>query len=456
MGAVVLSHTAFNLDRRMKLAMDTPFEGMLSFDETGTIFFVNHFFADMLGRTEPELLGRKVWDVLPGTSLFDTVVQGYSLWGDTIQINGHELLIARFPIKEEGKVVGAIVKTIFPDQTIAKEIANKVWHSSRLGQCQPQTLCTCQNIIGETPPMLYVKKLARRASRTSSTLLITGESGTGKEVIAQAIHTRSVRRERPFVSVNCAAIPENLLESELFGYVEGAFTGAKRSGKPGKFELADGGTILLDEIGDMPAYMQVKLLRVLQERAVWRVGATSPTQIDVRVMASTNQDLAQLVSQNKFRQDLYYRLNVLQIEMPPLRDRLDDLPMLLQGLILKINQRIGADARTVSPESLTIMQQYNWPGNVRELENLLEQAINWSADPIVDVRAIPNPPWQAESKARSVSLNFNGLKGTIEEAEKSLIQNALLKSSGNKAQAARVLNMQRSVLYKKLERYNLG
>lgn len=456
MGAIVSSHNEINLDHRMKLAMDTPFEGILSFDEAGAIFFVNNFFADMLGLAQTKLLGRKVWDALPGTSLFDTVVQGYSLWGDTILVNGHELLVARFPIKEEGKVVGAIVKTIFPDQTIAKEIANKVWHSSRLGQCQPQTLCTCQNIIGETPPMLYVKKLARRASRTSSTLLITGESGTGKEVIAQAIHTRSVRRERPFVSVNCAAIPENLLESELFGYVEGAFTGAKRSGKPGKFELADGGTILLDEIGDMPAYMQVKLLRVLQERAVWRVGATSPTQIDVRVMASTNQDLAQLVSQNKFRQDLYYRLNVLQIEMPPLRDRLDDLPMLLQGLILKINQRIGSDARTVSPESLTIMQQYNWPGNVRELENLLEQAINWSADPIVDVRAIPNPPWQTESKARSVSLNLNGLKGTIEEAEKSLIQNALLKACGNKAQAARVLNMQRSVLYKKLERYNLG
>lgn len=456
MGAVVSNQNEFNLDRRMKLAMETPFEGILSFDEAGAIFFVNNFLADMLGLTQSELLGRKVWDVLPGTSLFDTVVQGYSIWGDTILVNGHELLVARFPIKEEGKVVGAIVKTIFPDQTIAKEIANKVWHSSRLGQCQPQTLCTCQNIIGETPPMLYVKKLARRASRTSSTLLITGESGTGKEVIAQAIHTRSVRRERPFVSVNCAAIPENLLESELFGYVEGAFTGAKRTGKPGKFELADGGTILLDEIGDMPAYMQVKLLRVLQERAVWRVGATQPTQIDVRVMASTNQDLAQLVSQNKFRQDLYYRLNVLQIEMPPLRDRLDDLPMLLQGLILKINQRIGADARAVSPESLTIMQQYNWPGNVRELENLLEQAINWSADPIVDVRAIPNPPWQTESKARPVAMNLNGLKGTIEEAEKSLIQNALMKACGNKAQAARVLNMQRSVLYKKLERYNLG
>ena len=456
MAAVVLSHTAFNLDRRMKLAMDTPYEGVLSFDEAGSIIFVNHFFSDILGLSQTELLGRKVWDVLPGVPLFDTVVQGYSIWGDTLKVKGHELLVARFPIKEEGKVVGAVVKTIFPDQTIAKEIANKVWHSNRLSQCQPQDLCTCQNIIGESGPMLYVKKLARRASRTSSTLLITGESGTGKEVIAQAIHTRSVRRERPFISVNCGAIPENLLESELFGYVEGAFTGAKRSGKPGKFELADGGTILLDEIGDMPAYMQVKLLRVLQERAVWRVGATSPTQIDVRVIASTNQDLKQLVQQNKFRQDLYYRLNVLQIHMPPLRERIEDLPILLQGLIFKINQRIGANARTVSPESLDILQQYDWPGNVRELENLLEQAINWSTDQVVDVRTIPNPPWQQEMRAAALAPNFGGWKGTLEETERIMIQNALLQTSGNKAQAARVLNMQRSVLYKKMERYNLG
>jgi len=444
------------MDNRMALSMDTPFEGVLAFDESGSIFFVNNFIADILAQPHPKLLGKKVWDVLPGTSLFDTVTQGYSIWGDTLVINGHELLVARFPIKEDGKVVGAIVKTIFPDQTIAKEIANKVWHSSRMNLCLPQSLFTCQDIIGETPPMLYVKKLARRASRTSSTLLITGESGTGKEIIAQAIHTRSVRRARPFVSVNCAAIPENLLESELFGYVEGAFTGAKRGGKPGKFELADGGTILLDEIGDMPSYMQVKLLRVLQERAVWRVGATAPTQIDVRVMASTNQDLKEQVLQKKFRQDLYYRLNVLQILMPPLRDRLGDLPMLLRGLIAKINSRIGADARGVSPESLAIMQKYNWPGNVRELENLLEQAVNWSTDQIVDVRAIPNPPWQLENVKAMTHLDSGGFRGSIEETEKNLIQSALLKASGNKAQAARVLNMQRSVLYKKLERYNIG
>lgn len=444
------------MDYRMDLALDTPFEGLLAFDATGTIFFANSFFTDILARPQPELLGRKIWDVLPDVPLFETVAQGYSIWGDTLTINGHELLVARFPLKEDGKVVGALVKTIFPDPAVGKEIANKIWHSNRLSLCPQQSLFTCQDIIGETPPMLYVKKLARRASRTSSTLLITGESGTGKEIIAQAIHTRSVRRERPFVSVNCAAIPENLLESELFGYVEGAFTGAKRGGKPGKFELADGGSILLDEIGDMPAFMQVKLLRVLQERAVWRVGATSPTQIDVRVMASTNQDLQQLVQQKKFRQDLYYRLNVLQILMPPLRERAEDLPMLIRGLIQKINHRIGSDARSISAESMSIMQRYDWPGNVRELENLLEQAINWSNDPVVDVRAIPNPPWRTETKPRLLNEDAGGFRGSMEETEKNLIQNALIKASGNKAQAARVLNMQRSVLYKKLERYNLG
>jgi transcriptional regulator with PAS, ATPase and Fis domain len=283
-------------------------------------------------------------------------------------------------------------------------------------------LCTCRDIIGETPAMLWVKKLARRASRTSSTLLITGESGTGKEIVAQAIHTRSVRREAPFISVNCGAIPENLLESELFGYVDGAFTGAKKGGKPGKFELANGGTILLDEIGDMPLSMQVKLLRVLQERAVWRIGAMAPTMLDVRVMASTNRDLRQLVADKTFRQDLYYRLNVLEIPLPPLRERLADLPMLAETLIQRINARIGSDATGIQPECLEVLMGHQWPGNVRELENLLEQAVNWSEEPLIDVRNIPAGPARRESAPPAPVQPF---RNAVEETERGLIISAL-------------------------------
>ncbi|HEY3423196.1 MAG TPA: sigma 54-interacting transcriptional regulator [Negativicutes bacterium] len=442
------------LDVRVKMILDNPFEGSMAIDETGTVFFINSFFLEILHCVASDVLGKKIWDVIPSCRLFETIGQGYSIWGETLKINAKEFLVARFPLKTGGQTVGAMVKTLFPDQTIAKEIVHKLARPIKAENSLKSTLCTCRDIIGETPPMLYVKKLARRASRTSSTLLITGESGTGKEVIAQAIHTRSVRREGPFISVNCGAIPENLLESELFGYVDGAFTGAKRGGKPGKFELADGGTILLDEIGDMPLYMQVKLLRVLQDREVWRIGATVPTKLDVRVMASTHTDLVQLVKDKKFREDLYYRLNVLEIKMPALREIAEDLPLLIAALIQRINRKIGADASGVSQESIEIMKTYSWPGNVRELENRLEQAINWSDDHIIDIRNIPVRPWETELSPVTVNDN-TGFRGYMQETERDLIVNALEKAQGNKAQAARMLNMQRSVLYKKMGKLSL-
>lgn len=442
-----------NNETRLKLVMDNPFEGIMAIDEKGIVFFVNAFFLEILNSSEQTVVGRHIWEVVPNCRLFETVSQGYSIWGETLKINAKEFLVARFPLKAGGQVVGAMVKTIFPDQTVAKEIVHKLAQPAKPGF--QQALCTCRDIIGETVPMLYVKKLARRASRTSSTLLITGESGTGKEIIAQAIHTRSVRREAPFITVNCGAIPENLLESELFGYVDGAFTGARKGGKPGKFELANGGTILLDEIGDMPLYMQVKLLRVLQEREVWRVGATAPTKLDVRVMASTNTDLKKQVHDKKFREDLYYRLNVLEINLPPLRDRLEDLPLLIESLICRINKKIGADAKAITPASLDLLRSYNWPGNVRELENVLEQAINWSEDVVIDVQKIPIRPWEREgsSTVRQPEQPFRNL---VEQTERDLIVNALERAKGNKAMAARMLNIQRSVLYKKLERMNIA
>jgi len=441
-------------DARLKMILDNPFEGSIAIDENGSIFFVNSFFLEILNCVEGEVVGKKIWDVIPSCRLFETVGQGYSIWGETLKFNSREFLVARFPLKSGGKTVGAVVKTLFPDQTITKEIVHKLSRQVKTENCMKSTLCTCRDIIGETPPMLYVKKLARRASRTSSTLLITGESGTGKEVIAQAIHTRSVRREGPFISVNCGAIPENLLESELFGYADGAFTGAKKGGKPGKFELADGGTILLDEIGDMPLYMQVKLLRVLQDREVWRIGSTVPTKLDVRVMASTHNDLVQLVKEKKFREDLYYRLNVLEINMPALRERIEDLPMLIDTLIQRINRKIGADATGVSQESIEIMKMYSWPGNVRELENRLEQAINWSDDHIINIRSVPIRP--LEKELTNVMVNMGaGFRGCIRGTERELIVNALEKTRGNKTQAARMLNMQRSVLYKKIDKLNI-
>jgi len=442
-------------EARFDMLTDNPFEGIMAIDETGKLFYANTFFIEIINYKYEDIIGKKIWEILPNCKLFDTVKQGYSIWGETLRINDREFLVARFPLKVDGRVVGAMVKTLFPDQAIAKEIFQKISHAKKCEEAINANLCTCRDIVGETSPMLYVKKLARRASRTSSTLLITGQSGTGKEIVAQAIHTRSVRREAPFISVNCGAIPEKLLESELFGYVEGAFTGALKGGKPGKFELANGGTILLDEIGDMPLYMQVKILRVLQDRELWRIGATLPTKLDVRVMASTNQDLKRLVEEKKFREDLYYRLNVLEINLPPLRERIQDLPLLIEALIFRINLKIGSDAQGVTPEALSIMQGYNWPGNVRELENLLEQAINWSDDSLIDLTNIPVKPWENGTGDTNDDNSKKNYREFIEDTEKGLIIDALEKANGNKAEAARSLNMQRSVLYKKLEKLNI-
>ena len=359
--------------------LDNPFEGILAIDDKGIITYVNRFFLNMLNMRAEEVLGKKVWNTLPGIRLYDTVLQGYSHWGENLKIGGGDFLVVRFPLKEEGKVIGAVVKTIFPDMTTAKGIASQVLAPIKVDEPR-RRLYTCMDIIGETQPMLVAMKVARRAARTDSTLLITGESGTGKEVFAQAVHTRSVRRERPFVKVNCAAIPDNLLESELFGFVDGAFTGATKGGKPGKFELAEGGTIFLDEIGDMSLPMQAKLLRVIQEKEVDRIGSTKSIPLDVRITAATNQDIQKLVREGRFREDLYYRLKVIEIPIPPLREHMEDIAILADYLIKRINKRLGTHIQGIKPESMQLMMSYEWPGNVRELENILERATNQSED----------------------------------------------------------------------------
>lgn len=438
--------------------INTPFEGVIAVDTKGIIRFVNDFFAELLQEKRKDLVGVHIDKVIPDCRLSDTLVRGYSEWGDMLHIKGKEVYTARFPLKENGTLIGAMLKTVFPDMIVGRSIAERMlFLDSQTTPIPPtQKLFTCMSIVGETESMLYVKKLARRASRTSSTLLITGESGTGKEVIAQAIHTRSVRRDAPFVSVNCGAIPRELIEAELFGYEGGAFTGAKRNGSPGKFELANGGTILLDEIGDMPKDMQVKLLRVLQEKEIWRVGGIKPIKLDVRVIASTNKDLLQMVREGAFRQDLYYRINILSIHMPPLRERLADMPELISNLLGRINERIGSKAIGITPESMNIALRYSWPGNVRELENVLEQAVNWSNDSVIDFKRIPNRFWESEEvlekgfkEVESPLQNEMGLK------EKVVLERTLIEAGGNRSQAARILGISRSALYRRLKKYGL-
>jgi transcriptional regulator with PAS, ATPase and Fis domain len=434
--------------------LDNPFEGILAIDDKGIIIYANSFFLNMLQIKEEDILGKKVWNTLPGCHLYDTVLQGYSQWGENLKIGGRDFLIVRFPIKRDGKVVGAVVKTIFPDMTTAKGIVSRIINPVKTMEPR-RSLYTCMDIIGETPPMLAAMKLARKAARTDSTLLITGESGTGKEVFAQAVHTRSIRRDRPFIKVNCAAIPDNLLESELFGFVDGAFTGATKGGKPGKFELAEGGTIFLDEIGDMSLPMQAKLLRVLQEKEIDRIGSTKSIPLDVRITAATNQELQKLVREGRFREDLYYRLKVIEITIPPLREHRKDIPILADYLIRRINQRVGTNIQDIKPESMQLMMSYDWPGNVRELENILERAINQSEENQIDLTGLIAPVDGTYQEISTPKVRQEGLRKTVDQKERDLILNALTRAGGNKAKAARILNIQRSVLYKKMARLKI-
>nr|WP_279222200.1 sigma 54-interacting transcriptional regulator [Clostridium septicum] len=298
--------------------------------------------------------------------------------------------------------------------------------------------------------------MALRAARTKSNVLIIGESGTGKELLAHAIHNASDRRGKPFVKINCAAIPGELLESELFGYEEGAFTGAKKCGKKGKFELANNGTILLDEIGDMPMASQAKLLRVLQDREIEKVGGNIVKKIDVRVISSTNKNLKKAIEDGTFREDLYYRLNVINIKVPPLRMRKDDIDALVNVLRRKIADKLGIYVEGISKEAINILKDYNWPGNIRELENVIESSINMlESDVYIGKDHLPEKLIRSSKSIYIKSSEKKFLKDIVAEVEKKVILDCLNSVQWNKNKAAKILGISRVGLYKKIEYYNL-
>ena len=310
-----------------------------------------------------------------------------------------------------------------------------------------------KDIIGSSGILKDILYICEKASKTTSTVLIRGESGTGKELIAKAIHNNSDRYKESFVRVNCAAIPENLLESELFGFEKGAFTGAIKS-KPGKFAIADGGTIFLDEIGDMPISMQVKLLRILQEREIESLGSISPQKIDVRVIAATNRNLENLMKENKFREDLYYRLNVLSISLPPLKDRKVDIPALTDYFIQKLNQRLNKNVRGITSETLYCLQEYSWPGNIRELENIIERAINLNEDGLLSSKDLPNYIKNNSSHSNNLINVFGNDILPFEEYEKQIIKLAMQKyKSFNKT--GKALGLTHRTISLKCKKYDI-
>lgn len=311
------------------------------------------------------------------------------------------------------------------------------------------------NIIGRSGAMQEIFATVMRVAPTRATVLLAGESGVGKDLIARAIHFHSPRRDRPFVKINCTAIPENLMESELFGYEKGAFTGANVS-KPGKFEQADTGTAFLDEIGDVPASIQVKLLRVLQEREFERLGSNKTLRIDVRVIAATNADLRAALEQGTFREDLYYRLNVVPINIPPLRDRKEDIPFLARHFVEKLAPELGSAATSISEGAIDALMHYHWPGNVRELENVIERSLvlaSGAALEPADIR-LDNMPKARAAAPSAAALDLpEGM--TLDEYEQAIIREAMRKANGNKSQAARLLGLTRNALRYRLSQMGM-
>ncbi|MGO1368901.1 sigma-54-dependent Fis family transcriptional regulator [Senegalia sp. (in: firmicutes)] len=319
----------------------------------------------------------------------------------------------------------------------------------------PMQITVFSDIIGESMKLNDVKRYAKKISKGNSTVLITGESGTGKELFARSIHFESERSKRPFVAINCTAIPENLIETELFGYEEGAFTGAKKSGKIGKFELAHKGTIFLDEIGDMPIHLQSKLLRVLQENAIERVGGNSLIPVDVRIIAATNKLLEEKVEDKEFREDLYYRLNVIPLNIPPLRDRVEDISILVDSFLKKYNEKLNRNINKVNKNVINLFRSYDFPGNIRELENIIEYAVNMSATDSINIEDLPKNI--KKQKYENTKEEFKDIV-TIKELEKKEIKKALDKfgrDNNGIENAARALGIGRATIYRKIKAYNL-
>jgi PAS domain S-box-containing protein len=454
--------TVKNLKSTLESILESGFECVVVVDKQGFITMLNQAYCDFLGKDSKQVIGMHVADVIENTRMHIVAQTGKAEIAAMQRIGENKAVVTRMPIIKDGEIVGAVGKVLFRDVKDLKSLIRKFnnlqseleYYKEELRKVQGGKH-TFESIIGESEKMQWLKSIGGKAAKGSSTVLVLGESGTGKELFAHAIHTHSPRRFEPFIKVNCAAVPENLLESELFGYDDGAFTGARKGGKPGKFELANGGTIFLDEIGDMTLSMQAKLLRVLQEREIERVGSTKTIKIDVRVVAATNRDLEQMIEQGEFRQDLYYRLNIISLHIPPLRERREDIPALCNSLLRKIHNRFPHDVESVSPEAMDYLLAYEWPGNVRELENVLERAVNFMDEELSILPEHLPPVIKKQYRHRESTDSVKDLAGIRFDAEKEAIVKAIETAGGNKSQAAKLLGIHRSGFYQKLRKYHI-
>lgn len=420
-------------------------EGIIATNKDGIVIRFNDSAEHILGLDKNLIIGQSINNIFPYKYILNEIISGKKFLSReiTCQIGKkkHQIICTAKPIQTNNVLTGIVLSFIrlSDAKTMTKDFSGS------------QKTISFNDILGKNHSLNKVKEMAMRITNSNSTVLITGESGTGKELLAKAIHYSGKRCEKPFIAVNCGAIPENLLESELFGYDDGAFTGARKGGKPGKFEAAQGGTIFLDEIGNMAPYLQAKLLRVLQEKKVERIGCNVSKEVDVRVIAATHADLWAMIKEDKFREDLFYRLNVIPLHIPPLRDYIEDIPVLLEHYIRKYSVLLEKDIIGLAPETLRLLTSYNWPGNVRELINVVEYAINMEDDNYIKTDNLPE-------YLREKCSNKKVGSTPLEEYEKELITTTLGRYGNTvrgKEMTAVFLGWSMATLYRKIKKYGI-
>lgn len=438
--------------------LELAYDGVVITDEKSNITYISNRYCEFLGVSRSKCLDKPVNEIIENTRIPKVISSKKAEFAKLHKLKDKIMVATRIPIIKDDEVTGAIGYVNFKDVYDFHSLYDKISKMEKeLEICKGKlnennkTSYTLDEIIGESNGINLTKEIANKAATTKSNVLLIGESGTGKELFAHAIHDLSERSKYPFVKVNCAAIPRELLESELFGYDKGAFTGANKEGKIGKFELANKGTIFLDEIGDMPLYMQVKLLRVIQEKEVERVGGTKPIRLDVRIIAATNKELGTMVKEHNFRKDLYYRLNVMTINIPPLRERKEDISILARFFIEKLSSDLNKKIRGVNKDVWKLLQEYSWPGNVRELQNIIERALNL----VDDFEVLGKEHFPKELIGYKLNGNIKSLELTIQEAEKNAVKEALIICKGNKTKVAKLLKISRVTLYEKITKYKL-
>lgn len=438
--------------RQLEAAINAFDSGILIVNEYGVITQANRYAFDILGLSPEDVVGKILHDVLADTGLYDALGRATELTNYRTRIRKHprgivDAICNCYPVAVDDEALGAVLA--FQELADISRMTYDIWERER-------DSTSLEHIIGRSPALSLVKEMARRIAPSNSTVLLRGESGTGKGLMARAIHSSSQRKEGPFVVVNCSAIPDSLLESELFGYEEGAFTGARKKGKLGRFELAHNGTLFLDEIGDLPLHLQGKILQAIEDRVIEPVGSIESRPIDVRIIAATNRDLDAMVRSKEFREDLFYRLNVVPILMPPLRERKEDIPVLIDYFLNRHCKTAGKLLNGFSDEAIKALLTYEWSGNVRELSNCIEYAVNVEPGKTIQKSSLPlrvrNNAWPAVDSAQDELL-------TLEELEYRAIQDALKRygdESKTKEKVANALGIHVTTLYRKLQKYGLA